>query len=99
MYYIFYIHSSVKGHLGCFRALAIINSAAVNIGMHVFFQIRVLSGYMDIPFWHSATTGVVLSAQPTAQVHIRNKGTKAHVLCDSSRATLCSCSSLAWRPL
>ena len=29
--YDFFIHSSVCGHLGCFRALAIVNSAALNI--------------------------------------------------------------------
>ena len=46
MYHIFFIHSSVDGHLGCFHALAIVNSAAVNIGMNVFFWITVFSGYM-----------------------------------------------------
>ena len=30
MYHIFFIHSSVDGHLGCLHVLAIINSAAVN---------------------------------------------------------------------
>ena len=42
----FYIHSSVDGHLGCFHALAIINSAAVNNGIHVSVSILVSSGYM-----------------------------------------------------
>ena len=37
MYRIFFIHSLVDRHLGFFHDLAILNSAAVNTGVHVFF--------------------------------------------------------------
>ena len=33
-------------HTGCFCVLAVVNSAAVRAGVHVSFQIIVLSGYM-----------------------------------------------------
>ena len=46
MYQKFFIHSSVAGHLGCFHVLAIVNSVAVNTGVHVSFLILVSSGYM-----------------------------------------------------
>ena len=46
MYYIFFIHLSVSGHLDCFRVFAIVNGAAVNIAVHDSFSAMVFSWYM-----------------------------------------------------
>ena len=38
MYHILFIHSSVDGHLGCFHVSTTVNSAAMNIGVHIFLN-------------------------------------------------------------
>ena len=47
MCHIFFIHSSVDGHLGCFHVLAVASSAAVSMGVHVSFRIRAVPRYMS----------------------------------------------------
>ena len=46
MHHTFFMHFCVDGHLGCFHVLAFVNSAAMNIGVHVSFQIMFFSRYM-----------------------------------------------------
>ena len=45
MCHIFFIYSSVDGHLSGFHVLAIVNSAAMNTGGQASFWIMVFSGY------------------------------------------------------
>ena len=56
MYHSFFIHASIDGHLGCFHVLAIVNSAALSIGVHVWFSFLISSRYMP----RSGISGVIL---------------------------------------
>ena len=46
MYHIFLIPSSIDECLGYVHVLALVNSAVMNMGMHISFWIIVLSGYI-----------------------------------------------------
>ena len=65
MYHILFIHPSVNGHLGYFCVFAIINSAAINIGVHASCTVMVFSKYMP-------TSGTAGSAAVLFIVFLRN---------------------------
>ena len=71
MYHNFFSQSSVDGYLGWFYVLAIVNSAAMNNGMHVSFSILVSSEYMP-------RTGIARSYGGFIHCFLRNLHTVFH---------------------
>ena len=81
---LFFIHLSVRGHLSCFYLFAVVNNAAVNVGIQVSVCIPAFNSFGYIP-----GSGIAGSYGTLMFTFFKNDQTVFHRGC--SALVFCSC--------